>query len=80
MTIDIEKIFDSLDHDFISWFYITALKKFGFKSSFMDWVKIFLYQQESCVVNGDVTNQYFRLKISIYISISFYFMLRNSVW
>ena len=44
MTIDIEKAFDSLDHTFL----ISALEKFGFGKSFIDWTKIFLNEQESC--------------------------------
>ena len=47
MTIDSEKASDSLDHDFI----IAALEKFGFKPNFMDWIKIFLNERESCAVN-----------------------------
>ena len=47
-----------LDHDFI----IAALEKFGFKSNLIDWIKIFLNKQESCVISGGVTTQYFRSK------------------
>ena len=43
--MDIEKAFDSLDHSFL----ISVLKKFGFGENFIDWIKIFLYKQESCV-------------------------------
>ena len=38
VTVDIEKAFDSLDQDVI----IATLKKFGFKSNFINWIKIFL--------------------------------------
>ena len=58
VTADIEKVFDSLDHDFI----IATLKKFGFKSNFINWIKIFLNDQESCVLNGGVTTKYFKLE------------------
>ena len=58
VTFDIEKAFDSLDHDFI----IATLKKFGFKSNFINWIKIFLNDQESCVLNGGVTTKYFKLE------------------
>ena len=48
VTIDIEKAFDSFDHTFL----ISALEKFGFGKTFIDWIKIFLDEQESCVING----------------------------
>ena len=60
VTVDIEKKFNSLDHDFV----ITAIEKFGFKSSFIDWIKIFLKEQESCVMNGCVATQDFKLRRS----------------
>ena len=50
VTIDIEKAFDSLDHTFL----ISALEKFGFGKVFIDWRKIFLNEQESCVINGEI--------------------------
>ena len=53
VKIDIEKAFDSLDHSF----FITALEKFGFGTNFIDWIKNFLNEQESCVINGGVTTQ-----------------------
>ena len=58
VTVDIEKAFDSLDHDFM----IATLKKFGFKYNFINWFKIFLNDQESCVLNGGVTTKYFKLE------------------
>ena len=58
VTVDIEKVFDSLDHDFM----IATLKKFGFKSNFINRIKIFLNDQESCVLNGGVTTKYFKLE------------------
>ena len=58
VTVDIEKAFDSLDHDFI----IATLKKFSFKSNFINWIKIFLNDQESCALNGGVTTKYFKLE------------------
>ena len=56
-TIDIEKAFDLLDHSFL----LTTLEKFGFGTSFIDWIKIFLNDQESCVNEGAIT-QYFKLE------------------
>ena len=58
VTVDIEKAFDSLDHDFM----IATLKKFGFKYNFINWFKIFLNDQESCVLNGGGTTKYFKLE------------------
>ena len=37
-TMDIGKVFDSLDHNFL----ISALEKYGFRKNFMPWVKILL--------------------------------------
>ena len=48
-----------LYHNFIT----AGLEKWEFKSNFINWINIFLYEQESCVINGGVTTQYFRLKI-----------------
>ena len=44
VTMDIEKAFDSLDHNFL----ISALEKYGFGKNFISWVKILLKNQESC--------------------------------
>ena len=51
VTMDLEKAFDSLVHDFL----LCILKKFGFG-------KILLNDQQSCVINGGFTTQYFTLK------------------
>ena len=58
ITMDLEKAFDSLDHDFL----LCALKKFGFGDSFINWIKILLNDQQSCVINGGFATQYFTLK------------------
>ena len=58
VTMDIEKAFDSLDHSFL----VSTLKLYGFGSYFIDWIKILLRKQESCVVNGGVSTKYFELK------------------
>ena len=57
VTVDIEKAFDSLDHEFL----LVVLKKFSFGNSSFDWIKILLTNQESCVVNGSTTS-YFKLE------------------
>ena len=48
VTMDIEKAFDSLDHNFL----ISTLEKYGFGQNFILWIKILLNDQESCVING----------------------------
>ena len=58
LTIDNRKTFDSLGHRFL----LTTLEKLGFVTNFIDWIKIFLNAQESCVINGGVIIQYFKLQ------------------
>ena len=56
--MDIEKAFDSLDHDFL----VNVLNKFGFGSNFISWRKLLLNSQQSRVINGGNTTQYFNLE------------------
>ena len=56
VTMDIEKVFDSLDHNFI----ISTLE-YGFGQNFILRIKILLNDQESCVINGGKTRKYFML-------------------
>ena len=58
VTIDFEKAFDSLNHDFL----MQVLIKFGFPDYFLDWIKILLKDQESSVVNNGTTTPYFKLE------------------
>ena len=58
VTIDIEKAFYSLDHTFL----ISVLKKFGFGNNFVNWIETLISKQESCVINGGNTTQYFHLE------------------
>ena len=58
VTIDIEKAFDSLSHTFL----ISVLEKCGFEKTFIDWIKIFLNDQELCAINGGITIKYFKLE------------------
>ena len=58
LTLDFEKAFDSLNHNFL----IAVLKKYGFGEDFVDWIKLFLRDQESCVINGGHTTTCFRLE------------------
>ena len=61
----------------ITFFLITALKKFGFGETFIKWIQILLRNQESCLINGETTTKYFKLQkgtrqgdpISAYLSI-----------
>ena len=57
VPMDIEKAFDSLDHNFL----ISTLEKYGFGQNFILWIKILLNNQESCVINGGKTTKYFML-------------------
>ena len=69
IIIDIQKAFDSVNHQFL----ILALKRYGFGKMFIKWVK----NQESCIINGGFTTKYFKLHkgthqgdpISAYLSI-----------
>ena len=58
VTMDIEKYFDSLDHNFL----LTVLEKVGLGNNFISWIKILLSNQESCVINGESTTNYFKLE------------------
>ena len=40
---------------------LVVLTKFGFGNNFIDWIKILLTNQESCVINGSSTT-YFKLE------------------
>ena len=55
--MDIEKVFDSLDHNFL----ISTLEKYGFGLNFILWVKILLKDQESRVINGGKSTKHLLL-------------------
>ena len=57
VTMNIEKAFDSLDHNFLT----STLEKYGFGKNFILWIKILLRDQQSCVINGGTTTKYFSL-------------------
>ena len=38
------------------------MEKFGFGFDFIDWIKILINKQESCVINGSRTTKYFNLE------------------
>ena len=46
-SADFEKAFHSIEHSFI----ISTLKAFGFGPDFIQWVKTFFKNVESCVMN-----------------------------
>ena len=56
VTIDIQKVFDSVNHQFL----ILALKRYGIGKIFIKWVKTLLNNQESCIINGGFTTKYFK--------------------
>ena len=58
ITMDIKKVFESLDDTFV----ISVLKKIGFGDNFFSWIETLISKQGSCVINGDNTTQCFHLK------------------
>ena len=57
LTVDIEKAFDSVNHNFL----LKVLENYGFSQDFLKWISILLQNQESCVINGGKTTRYFAL-------------------
>ena len=55
---DMEKAFDSLEHAFI----FATLAKFGFGKDFIQWIRIFLYNGNSCIMNNSFSTGYFSLE------------------
>ena len=58
LTVDIEKTFDSVN----LLFSVSALEKYGFKNDFIRWTKLLLKNQESCIISGGQTTNYFKLE------------------
>ena len=58
LTTDIKKAFDSVNYLFL----ISALEKYGFKNDFIRWIILLLKYQESYIINGGQTRNYFKLK------------------
>ena len=56
VTADIERAFDSVEHTFI----VATLKKLEFGPTFINWVKVLLFKQESCVMNNGHSTGYFK--------------------
>ena len=55
VTADIEKAFDSVDHNFL----FATLKKFGLGPEFISWVRVLIKKLESCIMNNGKTTEYF---------------------
>ena len=58
MTLDIEKAFDSVNYLLL----ITTLEKYVFIEDFIKCLQIIIQNQESCVINGGTTANYFKLE------------------
>ena len=58
LTVDCEKTFHSLNHNFL----FAVLKKYSFGDDFIDWILILFNSQESCVINGGHSTKYFPLE------------------
>ena len=56
--VNIEKDFDSVNHLFL----VSALEKYGFNYNFIRYIKLLLKNQESYMINGGRTTNYFKLK------------------
>ena len=48
VPIDIEKAFESVNDHFL----IVILEKIGFGTELIEWIRVLLNNQESCVING----------------------------
>ena len=57
VTIDIQKAFDSVNHQFLT----LALKRYEFDKMFIKWVKTIINNRESCIINGGLTTKSFKL-------------------
>ena len=62
VTIDIQRGFDSVNHQFL----VLALKRYEFDKIFIKWIKTLLNNQESYIINGGFTTKYFKLGKATY--------------
>ena len=58
LTVDLEKAFDSVNHNFL----IACLKKMNFDHEYVSWIEVLINKQESCVINGGKSTGYFPLE------------------
>ena len=58
MTSDFEKAFESIDHCFM----FACLKRFGFGTQFVQWVKTLFKNAQTCVMNNGFSVGYFAFK------------------
>ena len=56
-STDIEKAFDSVEHNFL----FATLKRYGFGTEFVNFIKTLLFYAKSCVINNGYTTNYFKL-------------------
>ena len=54
-SADFEKAFDSIEHPFL----FAVLKFFGFGADFIQWIRTFVNNAESCVMNNCNSTGYF---------------------
>ena len=54
----IKKDFDSVNHLFL----VAVLEKYEFKIEITRWVKLWLKNQESCIINGEQTTNHVKLE------------------
>ena len=57
-SADFEKAFDSIEHPFL----FAVLKSFGFGAHFIQWIRTFFNNAESCVMNNGNSTGYFPLE------------------
>ena len=57
-SADFEKAFDSIEQTFI----FAALESFGFGPQFIQWLRTFLQNAASCVMNNGHSTRYFSLE------------------
>ena len=55
---DIEKAFDSVDHNFI----FASLKRFGFGDNFIQWIRTIFENSGSCIMNNGTSTGYVKLE------------------
>ena len=57
-STDIEKAFNSVDHNFL----FVTLKRYGFGTEFVNFIKTLLFDAKSCIINNGYTTDSFKLE------------------